>query len=47
MSTAHRPKLTLALVLLASGALPVNGAPADKSAAIPQFGFAVYAWSKV
>ena len=47
MSTAHRPKLTLALVLLAAGVLPVNGAPADKSAAIPQFGFADYAWSKV
>ena len=46
MSTLHRPILTLALVL-AAGALPVNGAPADKSAAIPQFGFADYAWSKV
>lgn len=36
-----------ALAVLAAVLLPANSAPAQQSPAIPQFGFADYAWSKV
>jgi hypothetical protein len=45
MHAAPRKSLNLACVLLAAGILPAAAAPAEN--AIPQFGFANYAWSKV
>src|SRR5258706_16149464 len=47
MNKPFRQQVNLALVLFAAGVLPAAGAPSEKAASIPQFGFADYAWSKV
>ena len=40
-------QIGLAIILLGSASAPAGGAPAEKAQAVPQFGFANYAWSKV
>jgi hypothetical protein len=40
-------QIGLAIILLGSAIAPAGGAPAEKAQAVPQFGFANYAWSKV